>query len=257
MKNRGLVLMYHIIDEPMAKNEFKYCCSPANFARQMQYLVDSGHSVLSMDAMTECILGQREWPEKPVAITFDDGFDNVYTQALPVLANLNLPATLYALSDHFNGDNFWMNSRGFPNRKLITQSQLIELDNAGITIGSHTANHGKLPQLGPDELVSEIRLSKSRLEDILGKPVQHFAYPYGLFDDNSRQAVIDAKYLSACSTVSGFNRVGQDVFAIRRIEVFGWDTLRAFRQKMAFGTNEGSFWLPVKYYASRLVEKMR
>lgn len=257
MNNRGLVLMYHIIDKPMAKNESKYCCSPANFARQMQYLVDSGYSVLSMDAMAECILGKREWPDKPVAITFDDGFDNVYTQALPILAEHKLPATLYALSDHFDGENFWMNSRGFPTRKLVTQTQLKVLDQSGVAIGSHTINHKKLAELAPEELVSEIETSKNCLEDILGKPVQHFAYPYGIFDDNVRQVVIDAGYTSACSTVSGFNRKGQDIFAIRRIEIFGWDTLRAFRQKLTFGTNEGSVWLPVKYYGSRLVEKLK
>lgn len=249
--------MYHIIDEPKAKSEFKYCCSPSNFAKQMQYLVDSGHNVLSMDAMVECILGTREWPDKPVAITFDDGFDNVYTHALPILAQLNLPATLYALSNHFNGDNFWMNSRGFPSRKLVTQAQLMELDRCGLGIGSHTENHRKLTELEVNELIDEVKVSKNRLEDILAKPVQHFAYPYGLFNDSTRQAVIDAGYTSACSTIPGFSRKGQDVFTIRRIEVFGWDTLRAFRQKLAFGTNEGSMLLPVKYYASRLSKKIR
>jgi hypothetical protein len=87
--------------------------------------------------------------------------------------------------------------------------------------------------------------------------VAHFAYPFGLFDERAVEAVEGAGYRTACSTRAGFNRHDEDRFLLRRIDVYGGDSLRRFRQKMRFGTNDASLTYPFRYYARRLGERMR
>jgi peptidoglycan/xylan/chitin deacetylase (PgdA/CDA1 family) len=129
--------------------------------------------------------------------------------------------------------------------------QIREMHAANITIGSHTLTHPKLPECGPDEMSREFAESKTRLEDILSHPVQHFAYPYGLYNDTVRTLVKQTGYLSACSTRSGFNNEETDPYELRRIEVFGSDRLWNLKQKLKFGSNDTSWTLPAKYYLGR------
>jgi peptidoglycan/xylan/chitin deacetylase (PgdA/CDA1 family) len=86
--------------------------------------------------------------------------------------------------------------------------------------------------------------------------VTAFAYPYGLFDDDARQAVAEAGFRTACSTRSGFNGPDADRYLLRRIEVFGGDNLWQFRQKLKFGANDVSNLYPLRYYAGRILARL-
>ena len=130
-------------------------------------------------------------------------------------------------------------------------AQIREMHAADITIGSHTLTHPKLPECPPDKMSQKITDSKSILEDILSHPVQHFAYPYGLYNDRACRFVKQAGYRSACSTRSGFNNIETDRYELRRIEVFGSDRLWNLKQKLKFGTNDDSWTLAAKYYLQR------
>jgi peptidoglycan/xylan/chitin deacetylase (PgdA/CDA1 family) len=126
---------------------------------------------------------------------------------------------------------------------------------AGFGIGSHTRTHPRLPDLDAAGKRREIRDSKTRLEDMIGGSVTAFAYPYGIFDEDARQAVEESGYRLACSTRSGFNGPDIDRYTLRRIEVFGSDNLWQFRQKLKFGTNEVSNFYPLRYYAGRILAR--
>jgi len=175
---------------------------------------------------------------------------------LPVLVRYGIPATMFALSDRLGAHNDWMSTRGFPERPLVSLAQLREMAAAGMGIGSHTRTHPRLPELNAVQKRDEIRGSKARLEDLLGCNIVNFAYPYGLYDDDSRRAVEEAGYRSACSVRSGFNGPDADRFSLRRIEVFGSDTLWQFRQKLKFGANEVSRFYPIRYYARRISARL-
>jgi len=125
-----------------------------------------------------------------------------------------------------------------------------------VTIGSHTRSHPRLTEVDEGRIEDEIRGSKAALEERLGTPVRHFAYPFGLFDDRARAAVQRAGYRTGCSTRSGFNRTDADRFTLRRIEVFGSDSLAAFRRKLRFGVNDASIMVPVRYYAGRVAGRL-
>jgi len=250
--NRALILMYHQVDTPLSERERRFCTPPDEFARQMEALVEGGFTPLSLDETLACLRGQASWPSKAVHVTFDDGFTGVLEHALPVLQRLSIPATLFAVSDRLGMDNDWMHSRGFPKRDIMTGDQIKALRAGGMTIGSHTRSHVRLTEISAEAVADEVRTSKQRIEDLLGEPVHYFAYPYGLQDGAVRNAVENAGYLAACSTRSGFNRPGEDLYLLRRIDVFGTDRLWQFRQKLHFGHNETSRFYPIKYYAGRL-----
>jgi peptidoglycan/xylan/chitin deacetylase (PgdA/CDA1 family) len=253
---RVLVLMYHIVAEPRSGGEARYCCAPARFEAQMRHLRDGEIELVSLDAIGAAIEGRAPWPEDGVAVTFDDGFADTFANALPVLERYRIPATMFAVSDRIGDTNRWMSERGFPERRLMSAAELREMSAAGVTIGSHTCTHPRLPSIGAAQRRAELCGSKARLEDLLGRAVTGFAYPYGLFDDDSRLAVEEAGYRFACSTRSGFNGADADRYLLRRVEIYGGDNLWRFRQKLKFGANEVSNFYPLRYYAGRLSSRL-
>jgi peptidoglycan/xylan/chitin deacetylase (PgdA/CDA1 family) len=254
--SRVVILMYHIVAEPQSTQEARYCCTPPRFEAHMRYLQETGTRLLTLDQIADALDGRAEWPDAGVAVTFDDGFADTFSNALPVLTRYRIPATMFAVSDLIGGTNNWMSARGFPQRKLMSRSDLGKMSAAGFGIGSHTRTHPRLPELDAEGKRREIRDSKARLEDMIGGSVTTFAYPYGLYDEDARQAVQEAGYRLACSTRSGFNGPDIDRYTLRRIEVFGNDNLRQFRQKLKFGTNEASSFYPLRYYAGRILARL-
>ena len=254
--NGVIILMYHIVAEPKSPAEARYCCSPLRFESQMRHLAESGVRLITLDDVADAHDGRAGWPQTAVAVTFDDGFADTLVNALPVLARHRIPATMFALADRLGRTNDWMSGRGFPERELASATALREMAAAGVSIGSHTCTHPRLPELDSTRKRDEIVTSKARLEDVLGSPVTSFAYPYGLFDEESRDAVAAAGYRNACSVRSGFNGPDVDRFLLRRIEVYGSDTDWQFRQKLKFGANDVSHFYPLRYYARRVSARL-
>ena len=141
---------------------------------------------------------------------------------------------------------------------MLSIEQLNELLKAGVVIGSHTRAHPKLSEISnnTEQLYQEVGASKIELENILDIPINHFAYPYGLYNDDVVESVKQSGYLTACSTRSGFNRLNIDRFLLRRIEVYGSDSLWQFKQKMMFGSNEMSGLFLIKYWWFRAKSKL-
>lgn len=254
--SRALILMYHLIDRPRSDKERRFCTTPTDFSRQLQYLADSGFTALSMAQLYDCMRGKQALPDKAVHITFDDGFSCVLEHAAPILQRHGFSATMFAVSDRLGSTNDWMTCRGFPERSILPANGLRELCKAGFTIGSHTRTHAHLTDISDNQVRDEILSSRMHLEDMLGMQVSHFAYPYGLVNETARNTVAEAGYLTACSTRSGFNRQGADLFLLRRIDVSGFDKMWHFRQKLRFGINQASLAFPILYFTKRLMARL-
>jgi peptidoglycan/xylan/chitin deacetylase (PgdA/CDA1 family) len=254
--SRALILMYHLVDTPRSSQESRFCTTPADFARQMEYLLHAGYRPLSLAQIHDSMQGLAPMPDRAVHITFDDGFTCVLEHAAPILARHRIPATMFALSDRLGASNDWMKGRGFPERPLLPVSGLRALEAAGFAIGSHSRTHACLPDVPLAEMQDEVRQSKSRLEDALGKAVVYFAYPFGRFSEAVREEAVAAGYEAACSTRSGFNRPGEDHFLLRRIDVYGTDHLWQFKQKLTLGINDASRSYPVRYLARRVIARL-
>lgn len=252
----ALILMYHQVDVPRSEREQRFCTPPKEFVRQIDWLRAAGYQGVGIEDMVAYAGGGGRLPEKAVHITFDDGFIGVLEHAQPILIERGFPATLFALSGQAGTTNDWMSQRGFPRRALLSSAQLRLLADEGMTIGSHSRTHAHLSEIPSEEARREIVDSRTELEEMLGREVSHFAYPYGQHDEAVRDMAINAGYRSACSTRSGFNRSGEDPFSLRRIDVYGTDRLWQFRQKLRFGTNQATRIQSINYYGGRLATRL-
>lgn len=144
---------------------------------------------------------------RTVALTFDDGRDNFYTEAFPRLSRYGYTATVFVVTG-------WIGKKGY-----LHGAQLRELHSAGITIGSHTCSHLHLPDLEPAQMKMEIERSKEILEQHLQTPATLFCYPFGGFNSQAVEFVRAAGYKAAFTTNRGLRGTNQDLFSLRRIRM--------------------------------------
>lgn len=193
-------LMLHSICAPQTPAESSYYVSPRRFHRFMQHFRESGfHTANSAQWM------EKELPPKTVLLTFDDAYDDLYTELLPLVIDHGHTPLIFVVVDHIGGSNTWDQAQGLRARKLLTVSQIREMQRYGVEFGSHTLTHPHLTTLGHAGLVCELRDSKHRLEDLLGSGVTSFAYPYGTVDRRVRSYVAEAGYKLAFTTIAGPN----------------------------------------------------
>jgi peptidoglycan/xylan/chitin deacetylase (PgdA/CDA1 family) len=252
----GMILMYHIVDEPLTASEARYCVAPTSFRAQMRHLSLSGRIVVPLLTLVDALRSGNAVQEGTVAITFDDGFECFQRNALPVLAEFRFPATLFAIAGKLGQTNTWMQAKGWPARKLTDRQALRETQKTRIAIGCHSLHHKPMTQLTDDELIAETVDARSVLSDALGSDVTLFAYPHGDQGERERKAVARAGYAAACSTEPGFNERDVDLYALRRIDIFGSDTTTHFRRKLAFGANRVSNMQLAQYYFGRLAARV-
>jgi peptidoglycan/xylan/chitin deacetylase (PgdA/CDA1 family) len=217
----------------------RYAVSPAQFRRQMQLLKLLGYSPISLGDIHEYILHDKKLPERPISVTFDDGYMDNYISAFPILNAYGIPGTVFIVSGRIGASNKWDVLNGRPEEDLMGWDELLATVKTSITLGSHTVSHPRLPQLEPNEAKKEIEESKKILEDRLGIPIHHFCYPHGKLNERLVDMVRQAGYRTGCSVKPGFNVKSTDRYALKRIGVFGDDSLMQFALKIAFGTNDG------------------
>jgi len=256
---RITVLMYHRVGRAQNAWERRYCVTPERFAQQLRRLGDRGYHACTIDELFGWLQEGIPLAGKPLLITFDDGYAGVHRHALPALRGLGWPATVFLVSGQIGGRDHWCASRnhGGTSYPLLDAEQIAEMSEAGFSFHSHSQSHVDLTKLPDPALAQELRLSKQGLEQMLGRPVPYFAYPYGRFDERVARMVKAAGYQGAFSTRSGFNRRGEDPFALRRIEVEGGDTPRQLLRKITFGSNEGSVGYMARYYWQRLGDRLK
>lgn len=200
------ILMYHSIDSH--ENESKISLSPEKFAMQMEYLSRHKYNVVTLEEMVKLIESKKRMPRKTICITFDDGNENNYLLAYPILKRYNFPAAMFVVTD-------WVGKKGF-----MTWDEIKELADSGIiTIGSHSKTHMLLPGASLDELRMEIIKSKEILEKHLAMPVHYFCYPAGRHDERVKAVVKEAGYLAAAATNPGRSKRWDDIFALKRIRI--------------------------------------
>lgn len=173
--------------------------APNLFRSQLDYLSSRGWAATSL----ESVIPQELSDIDRFAITFDDGYLSVYEHAYPAMVERHIKATIYVVVDSIGGLNEWDRKAGDQSEQMMSAQQIKELSDAGFEIGSHTLTHPHLTELNDDDLKRELVESKSRLEDLLGKPVKSFSYPYGDCDDRVIASAIEAGYSNAVTTKLG------------------------------------------------------
>ncbi|MGD2064427.1 MAG: polysaccharide deacetylase family protein [Nitrospirota bacterium] len=187
-----------------------------------------------MDHAVRALAGEARLPRRAVVLTFDDGYEDFYGHAFPILEGLGMPATVYAVSGRLGTAPDWRSSSTGESSRLLTREQLREIHRRGITIGAHTVTHPRLTRALPQDRKAEINGSKAQLEAIIDGPVEHFCYPYGDYDEELMATVKEAGFRSAVTTVRGRARRGDDPFELARKGVSFRDDLANFVVNLHF-----------------------
>jgi peptidoglycan/xylan/chitin deacetylase (PgdA/CDA1 family) len=191
------------------------------FVAQMRYLVDGGYHVVSLGALVDALEGRDTLPlpNRAVVITFDDGWENQYLHAFPILRRFGLTATFFVFTTPIGTD-----------RKLMTWEQLRELQAAGMTIGSHTRTHPILPDYHA-ALHNEVEMSRADIAQHLGRAPDFFAYPFGAWDAESAAWARTAGYRAARTYRGGAWNTPSDLYHLRAVPVT--DNMQAFERAVS------------------------
>lgn len=227
------VLTYHRVAPPRRGRYEKLTVAPERFVRQMRWLHALGYTVSNLDVAPRLAAGEPCAVRRPVVLTFDDGFGDLYGHVLPTLVAQRLPAVVYVVTDRERAD--WTDWGGLEPPALLDRSQLREMAAAGVTIGSHGRTHARLTRCSPRQLLDEVSGSKKAIEDVLGQQIRHFCYPYGRVNDAVAAAVREAGYHTACTTERGSVRPGADVLRLPRLVVGKRMGLLHFGRRLVLG----------------------
>lgn len=211
--------MYHQIEAAPTKGSgFRSLyVSPGAFARQMAFLKLLGYRGLSMSALMPYLKGERIG--KVVGITFDDGYLNNLTNALPVLNRHGFSSTCYAVSQQLGKTNEWDFKAGIAQTPLMDAIHLRQWLAGGQEVGAHTRHHVRLPQADVSTCMEEISLCKSELEAMTDSPVQHFCYPYGDYTADHVAMARAAGFESVTTTQRSRCQAQEDMMQLPRVSV--------------------------------------
>lgn len=230
------VLMYHSISadsESSRSAYYKVCTSPTRFAEQMDWLAENGYEGVTLTAGLDRLNAPHSNSKKPVVITFDDGFRDFYTEAYPVLRRHQFHATMY-LPTAYIGDS----TRPFLKRDCMTWGEVGELHSAGIEFGSHTVTHPKLVECDWPKIETELRESKSAIEQRLGAKVDAFGYPFAFpqarkdFVPRFLKTLGAEGYRTCVTTEVGRVTAGDNLLTLKRLPVNDGDDRPLFQAKV-------------------------
>ncbi|MDO9359745.1 MAG: polysaccharide deacetylase family protein [Polaromonas sp.] len=229
------ILVYHQISEAPPKGApFRgLYVSPNAFRRQMGLLKLLGYQGLSMSGLLPYLQGRQSG--KVVGITFDDGYLNNLTHALPVLQRHGFSSTCYAVSGLLGKTNAWDRDIGIAQVPLMNGAELRRWADGGQEVGSHTQNHVRLLQSDAAIALAEMTQDKAALEGLLDRPVNHFCYPYGEYAPEHVQMARQVGFETVTTTRRGRSAVGGPLLELPRVPVVRSTSLPVFWLKVATG----------------------
>ncbi len=228
------ILTYHRVNPDHPRD--RLTVHPAAFAEQMELLAGSGRPVVSLTTAARMLGGSGPVQGDPVALTFDDGYQDNLRHAAPVLERLGLPAAIFVVTGLAGTPGTLDRYEGCCDKDgMLSWDEVRALRDAGHEIGGHGREHRELATLPAEAVTAEVESCSVDLERELGARPAHFCYPRGSENDVARRLVGAAGYTSACTVRPGTNRPGVDLLGLRRTEVSGDDSLADFRLKLDGG----------------------
>lgn len=218
------VLMYHSIadNSKVTDNVSKSIILPPEvFKQQMQYLKDNGYTTLTLDELYNFLKNDKPVPEKSVVLTFDDAYEDNYTNAYPILKEFGFRATIFVITGGTDKIGAY-----------LTSAQLKEMDINGIDIQSHTVNHEELDKLSLEKQQETLVQSKQFLEKLLNKKVDYIAYPSGKYNNFTEQAAKNAGYTMAFTINNGWANKDTNILFLNRVFVNALKGFDQFKERL-------------------------
>jgi len=225
------ILLYHRVEDI---RRYPLTVQTKAFERQIEYL-KANYQPVSLDDVPALLESEREASDKEsVAITFDDGYEDNYTRAFPVLNRLGIPATIYLVTEFIGQETEfpWIKKLGPPTYRILSWEQVKEMAGQGVTFGPHTSAHVSLATLSEERQAEEIARSSELIEQHLGSPCRHFCYPFGSLADFNQKTVQLLKkqgFQTATTAVAGCSPPGSDLMKLRRTAIDPSDDFFLFR----------------------------
>jgi len=204
------IITYHHVGIPSGKWRLN-TVSEKSFEYQMSFIKRHGFEVISFDDLVEGIKKGHQFARNTVVLQFDDGYEDNYKYALPVLKKYEFPAMVFLVSDKIGSPNF------------LTWDEVKEMEKYDFLAGAHTRHHVYLPRADMPEAQDEIAGSKKVIESHLGHNIDYFCYPSGGFTEDIKRLVKEAGYKAAVTTNRGKDRFNVDLYELKRIHMSNTD----------------------------------
>jgi len=195
---------------------FRLSVAPDAFAAQMDWLGAHGYHTVTFENVRRYWARVAPLPAKPVIITLDDGYQDLYTTAYPILVAHGFTAVAYIVSG-------FVGELGY-----VTQGEILEMDRYGIEIAAHTVSHADLAKVSQAQLRYQVGESKSWLEKLVGHPVVDMAYPSGQYNQAAIAAVQRAGYYSAVTAADSVQHTQSNRYEWGRVRIGGAEALGEF-----------------------------
>lgn len=229
------ILMYHKIPLQELQSKHRIFVRKDDFEKHLFFLANNQYTCLHFQDLKDFMSGKRpysEFPKKPLILTFDDGYRDNLTNALPLLEKYQIKATIFLLSDHSITYNFWdENDETTPSEIMSLTEKKILARSPFIEVGSHGIDHPKLTEISSTEALKQMQESKKQLENDLNKPVCCFAYPFGLSSNSLQTLCEEAGYDFAVNTDHGGLHMYENRFALFRVNIFPEDSVAVLKKK--------------------------
>ncbi len=231
----GVILLYHHVatDTPPSTS-----ISPTDFRAQLEYLRDNDFSVIGLDTLIEALRNGKPVPDRAVAITFDDGYASIYSEAFPMLQSFGYPFTLFLSTDPINRSQ----------ANYMTWAQVRELSDAGVVIANHLIEHpymltrqeGETDQQWLQRQRVEILTAEETIANQTGQSHRYLAYPYGEFDPAIKSLLGELNFVGLAQN-SGAVGYNSDFLALPRYPLAsiyaGLDSARTKLDTKAFNVS--------------------
>lgn len=203
------IITYHYIEnvkDPKDTIRQSLDIVPFVFDKELKAISESNYKMIFVKDIPKIISGEIPYSSQSAVLTFDDGYEDFYTDAFPLLKKYNLKATIYVVYN-------FIGRKGFMNEKQIKEI----IDSHLVEVGGHTFDHLYLKLLQKNVVVKQVVDSKKALEDMFKIKIESFAYPYGAFDQNTIDIVRSAGYTSAVSEITDINQSNTNLLYLSRI----------------------------------------
>ncbi|MGQ9682803.1 MAG: polysaccharide deacetylase family protein [Anaerolineae bacterium] len=221
------ILMYHYVsDTPPGADIYRrdLTVSVAAFEAQLAYLRAEGYNSITLAELAQHLAEGRPLPEKPIVLTFDDGYEDAFLYAFPLLRQYGFRGTFFVITQYLD--------QGLPGYLSWEQAALMLAN--GMEIESHSVSHPDLRKLTQVELEQEIAGSRRSIEEHLNVPARFFCYPSGRYDKRVMAALRAAGYWGATTTAGGIVQTTGELFELKRVRVHGSGDVSHLHETLAY-----------------------
>jgi peptidoglycan/xylan/chitin deacetylase (PgdA/CDA1 family) len=217
-------MYHHIQDPPPGADAIRMDLSvpPARFAKQLQYLQSEGYVGITLNDLVRHLTQGTPLPQKPIILTFDDGYADAYEHAFPILKSFGFVGTFFLISGPIDDHH----------PDFLSWDQVQEMSREGMRFEPHSFNHPDMRNRDFDFVVFQVLAPKGAIEERTGQTCRFFAYPLGRYDDFVIDVLRSADFWGGVLTAQGASHTTGDLFRLRRVRVHGDDDLDSLARRL-------------------------